>query len=537
MTSHAPPLPDAGSREPASARAGGRERWRPQPWWPLAAAWAIVAVGVVARLVQYLSGRSLWFDESLLWLNLDEHSVSGLLGPLDFAQGAPIPFLLAEKGAIGLFGDAEWSLRLVPLLAGLAALPLAVLVARRLLRSWEVPLAVGLVALSDHLVYYASETKQYSVDLSVALALLLLGAWALERPLTARVAVWLGLAGAAALWCSDPAVFVLAGLGVTLLGRAALRRDRRGTITVGVVGATWLASFGILYLVHVRDLGEVRVLSAGDGPRTAADVPSVLSDLLDLLQAPLGLSPRIVVPAAVIMLVGIAGLWRRGPVTTAALLALPVVALLIAVMAGQYPIGEPRFGVFLVPVAALLAAAGVGAIVGLPMRAAPVAAGVAAAALLAAPAWATVHLIASPLEKVELAPVVAYVADHREPGDTIYLYPAAQYPMAYYGPRDGIAVRRIPGAAPPRPGFGPTEAALESGDGVVVGTWSDDPATQARDVDRLRGAGRVWLIVSQPRDTDGTDIGRLILRRAARYGPVLDEVQATQAFAVLVDMR
>ena len=93
-----------------------------------------MAVGVVARLVQYLSGRSLWLDESLLWLNLDKRSAAGLLRPLDFAQGAPIPFLLAEKGAIGLFGDAEWSLRLLPLLAGLAALPLAVLVARRLLR-------------------------------------------------------------------------------------------------------------------------------------------------------------------------------------------------------------------------------------------------------------------------------------------------------------------------------------------------------------------------------------------------------------------
>ena len=499
MTSHAPPLPDAGSREPASARAGLRGRWHPKPWWPLAAAWAIVAVGVVARLVQYLSGRSLWLDESLLWLNLDERSAAGLLRPLDFAQGAPIPFLLAEKGAIGLFGDAEWSLRLLPLLAGLAALPLAVLVARRLLRSWEVPVAVGLVALSDHLVYYASETKQYSLDLCVALAVLLLGAWALERPLTARVAVALGAGGAAAVWFSDPAAFLLAGLGVTLIARAAFRRSRRETITACAVGAAWLASFGVLYLVHVRDLREVRTLAAGDGPRAAADLPGVLSDLVDLLQDPLGVSPRIVIPAGIVVLLGVAGLWMRGARTTAGLLGLPVAALLVAVMAGQYPIGEPRFGVFLVPVAALLAAAGVGAIARLPVRAAPVAAGLVAVALLAAPAWATVRLVASPLEKVEMAPVVAYVADHREPGDTIYLYPPAQYPMAYYGPRDGIAVRRIPGDAPPRPGFGPTQAALASGDGVVVGRWSDDPAAQARDIDRLRGSGRVWLVVSQPR--------------------------------------
>ena len=183
-----------------------------------------MAVGVVARLVQYLSGRSLWLDESLLWLNLDERSAAGLLRPLDFAQGAPIPFLLAEKGAIGLFGDAEWSLRLLPLLAGLAALPLAVLVARRLpaflggaggRRRWS-----RCRTTSSTTPPRRSSTRS---TCRVALALLLLGAWALERPLTARVAVALGVGGAAAVWFSDPAVFLLAGLGVTLLARAALR--------------------------------------------------------------------------------------------------------------------------------------------------------------------------------------------------------------------------------------------------------------------------------------------------------------------------
>ena len=98
-------------------------------------------------------------------------------------------------------------------------------------------------------------------------------------------------------------------------------------------------------------------------------------------------------------------------------------------------------------------------------------------------------------------------------------------------------MRRIPGDAPPRPGFGPTQAALASGDGVVVGRWSDDPAAQARDIDRLRGPAGSGSWSSQPRRDDGTDVGRLIVERASRFGPRLDEVHATQAFAVLVDMR
>ncbi len=47
--------------------------------------------------------------------------------------------------------------------------------ARRYLDRRAVPLAVGLLALGDHLLYYSAEIKQYSCDLVMALAALLLG--------------------------------------------------------------------------------------------------------------------------------------------------------------------------------------------------------------------------------------------------------------------------------------------------------------------------------------------------------------------------
>ena len=192
-----------------------------------------MAVGGAARLAQYLSGRSLFLDEAFLWLNLSRRSPGELLGRLDYAQGAPLPFLEGEKLLMAGLGDAEWALRLIPLLCGLVALPLAYLVARRCLRPLEVPVAVGLVALAPPLIYYSAEAKQYSLDVAVALALWLGGLCVARARLTAARAGALTAAGAAALWLSDPAVFVVAGVGGTLL---AGRRPAPGPAPRAVPG-------------------------------------------------------------------------------------------------------------------------------------------------------------------------------------------------------------------------------------------------------------------------------------------------------------
>ncbi len=93
-----------------------------------------VALGLVFRIVQYASDRSLWFDESMLALNILHRSAAGLTRTLDFAQAAPLGFLELEKFATHAFGDSELSLRLFPFLCGLASVPLFAALALRLLR-------------------------------------------------------------------------------------------------------------------------------------------------------------------------------------------------------------------------------------------------------------------------------------------------------------------------------------------------------------------------------------------------------------------
>ena len=84
--------------------------------WERSAAAALLLLGALLRLRQYLTGRSLWVDEAMLALNIVNRDFWGLLQPLDYDQGAPIGFLLVEKLFNSILGKHEFVLRLFPLL-------------------------------------------------------------------------------------------------------------------------------------------------------------------------------------------------------------------------------------------------------------------------------------------------------------------------------------------------------------------------------------------------------------------------------------
>src|ERR1017187_4401120 len=90
--------------------------------WVRMALLAAITIGVAWRLVRYLAGFPIWGDEAMLLLNILERDYAGLTQHLRLGQVAPLFFLWLEKTALLALGASEWSLHLVPFLAGLAAL-------------------------------------------------------------------------------------------------------------------------------------------------------------------------------------------------------------------------------------------------------------------------------------------------------------------------------------------------------------------------------------------------------------------------------
>ncbi len=134
-----------------------------------AAVGVLIVLGVVLRLRQYLTGRSLWIDEAMLALNVVNRDFFGLFKPLDLDQGSPIGFLLVEKIANSFFGRSEYALRLVPLIVGIASIWLFYLLLKRTTSGPGLLIALALFVFNPRLIYYSSEVKQYIVDVSVTI--------------------------------------------------------------------------------------------------------------------------------------------------------------------------------------------------------------------------------------------------------------------------------------------------------------------------------------------------------------------------------
>ena len=120
----------------------------------------LVIAGATLRLWQYLANSSLWIDELALARNIIERPAAGLVGPLDYAQVAPLGFLLIQKAVTSIAGTSEMALRAFPLACGLGALLLFWGVSRRILSGWSGPFAVGLFALGIPFIYFSSQVKQ-----------------------------------------------------------------------------------------------------------------------------------------------------------------------------------------------------------------------------------------------------------------------------------------------------------------------------------------------------------------------------------------
>ena len=487
-------------------------------------AWGIVAAGVVFRLVRYAANRSLWLDEAYLAESILTYGARDLATKeLLHWQAAPVGFLLLEKLAVTLLGPGEHALRLVPLLAGAASVPLFWAVVRRAL-----PPAGGLVALAmfasvEPLVYYAAEVKQYGVDVAVAVLVLWLALRVAERPGGVGRLAALALCGAAGLFVSHPSVFVLGGAGLMLFGGMVSRGARGPALRLAAVGGAWLALLALNYVAFLRPLtrhaGLDAYWSAAYVPRDASAVPWLGRALHGLfgdygtMWLPM---PDVAALAAVL---GVAWLWRRDR-RLLGMCVLPVAFALAAAALHRFPFSG-RLVLFLVPAVILLVAAGVQATLDATRAGRRLVPGMLVLVLLGPSAGRAIFYAAAPPGREEMKALLAHVRDRKQPGDAVYVFHWSEVPFRYHRDRFGVGPDS----------FGLADAA------VVFGRRVEPTAPAlADDLARLRGRGRVWVVLTHTRSLGGPDEGAIVPLILDRWGTRLDEFSAKGARVMLYDL-
>ncbi len=211
----------------------------------------LLLVGVLWRVLRYLLRFPLWEDEAFLCLNFLELDYLGLTHGLRNCQVAPLLFLWGELTSLRLFGPSEWSLRLLPFLAGLGSLFLFWRLARLTLPPLARTLAVGFLAVAIWPVSMGAFTKPYAFDLFMSLLLLLPAVRWLQELRQLRWMILLSLAAPLAVFSSYPVVFVAGAVSLALMS-AAWRQGWNTRLLWIVYNIVLLASFAGHYFIAAK---------------------------------------------------------------------------------------------------------------------------------------------------------------------------------------------------------------------------------------------------------------------------------------------
>jgi hypothetical protein len=404
-----------------------------------------VMAGAVCRAAQYAADRSFWVDEAALLLNVRSHSFGQLFGHLDYEQAAPPLFMATERGLMLMLGPSEFSLRLLPLVCGIAGLVVFALVARRVLESpWDA-VAVALFAFSDRFIWHGTEVKQYGVDLFVATVLTWLAIGSREGMSATWRLVVTGCVAAAAVWFSYPVMFVFAAASLAMMPRGKEKGCAVGPwlIVNGVAASSFLIL--IRTVIRAQQTGGLTAYWAVeflDWHRPWAWPWWVVRRLHSMCNYEVpGAGPVLLIAMAA----GIVRMWRERKFERLVILAGPMGFVIIAAAAHRYPFDGARLTTFLCGSMLILASLGMwwgfdaarsvgskggGAVwkwVGL------VPAGYVLIVASVSAAW---HLVL-PRNRGHLRPVLEHVREAARPGDRIYVLNDRRAFMWYWPEAEG----------------------------------------------------------------------------------------------------
>jgi len=406
-------------------------------------------------------------------------------------------------------------------------------IASWILTGWSTIYAVGLFALATPLVFFSSQVKQYSSDAAATTAIVCAVLWLQRSPGDMRTMLAVAAIGAAAVWISQPAVFVVIGAVAALAAWALLDRHAPVTRAVVIVIAVWILSGAIAVALAVRNVlpADRAYLdwywSGGLMPQpwrgsSVIWVWERLTWLFGMYTTGLrrtngGLGYPWSQVFVIVSAIGAFALWRRRR-DLAVLIVLPVIVAIAAAAFRLYPFSG-RVVTFLLPLMILALAAGADHVlrVWLPDRS--LAAAAILAVLVGSPILAV--LTALPPERMEhLRPVLVRVKQLLQPGDDLYVYYGGAQPYRYYAARLGLSDRPY-----------------------VPGVCSvTDFRRYLRDLDQFRGHPRVWIVGTHAR------LGATELLTMFRYldaiGRRIDTIEeratsnlpSNGAYAVLYDL-
>jgi len=354
--------------------------------------------------------------------------------------------------------------------------------AERALLGLAMPFAVALCALGVPFIRYGAEVKQYGADMAAATLLLLLALELRSTEIPRQRQLLFGAAGFVVIWFSQASVIVMGGIGLAFAIEWLVTRDRRLWSALTITIPLWAAASGLAVVLGIRSMTPATKAfmddfwSGGFVPLPFALAPAAKwywNQTLSFFTDPTLMRVRWPVLCLLLVPLGIAAMWRRNR-GIALLLIGPLLMALIAALAQQFPY-RGRQMLYLLPGVLLAFAAGAEFVRQTTARLHP-SLGAAFMLVLAWPVAAAIVEMPPPYDLEHHREILSHLQQHRRPGDVVYVFPLARVGTLFYGPRYG----------------------LQPNEWITSICDRNETRPFIRDVDRLRGASRVWVITNQP---------------------------------------
>ena len=494
--------------------------------------WIIISFGILVRLIQYISNRSLWADEAVLALNIVNRSYSELTQPLDYDQVAPIGFLWIEKFLVNLLGDNEYALRLFPLIVGIFSLFIFAIIARRYLDNLGRVIAILLFSTLSPIVYYSTEVKQYSTDIFIGLLLCYLLAPYDKKKLTKSQTIIKSILVAIFLWLSHPAIFIFAAMGLVELVNVILNKKSNPLKQKIIIYVSGLLSFAVLYLGFLNQANDNQNLlnSWGDAfPNHLLDIIWYFDAFGKFFYKPLGFEYYKILGFAInldaiaiaLFILGCFSYFHKNKIIFCTLL-FPLLTTFAGSALQLYPF-RSRVVLFLVPFFIIAIAEGINWIFTRKLHhIITIFLACLITITIAYPVVESSMTHVKPRQKEEIKDVINYIQEREEPQDILYIYQRGIYQFLYYAEKYG---------------YQPEDYILGVEDlDIYDGSKFSEAELQRykNDLDKLRGNPRVWLLFSHvTRNTEYLPIKKYL----DTIGTKIDTFTTTGAFVHLYNLQ
>jgi len=514
--------------------------------------WIIIAVGILLRLIRYLHNPSFWFDESVYAVNIINRSITDFITPsLDYDQGQPLGFLVLVKMAIMLFGNNEYAFRLFPLIFGISSLFLFYRLAQRCLGKKAVLISLSLFAIVDTLVYYSTTQKAYSGDVFFTLLILNIAIDFRSGKSGIFPIVMYSFLGAAAIFISAPSVFVLAGVGTTMILFSAVRKEWPEFRRSLFLSSVWATIFVVYYVQYISGMaanistGVAQMLKLEGAympfpPTSLADLRWFMNLFFEVFNHPAGLYlPGI---AALTFIIGCVSMWSHRKEMFFLILS-PNLFALFAAAVHEYPF-KGRLILFIVPSIFILISSGIENIMDVTRKTSRILWVCILVLLFIHPlTYAAYHTVA-PTSISEIKPVLKHIKEKWQPGDVVYVHWYAQYSFEYYSkyydkPYHFDEADYIIGIAP-RGWYNRWKkqdvSRYYDPDKVITQTDTDVFNEYVRDIQKLKGHKRVWLLFTEAIPRDGIREEKFFTYQLDLMGKRLDSFGNSGAICYLYDL-